>query len=257
MGRLSWARQSPCSAQQRCWLPAPQRQYHIAVRSQPTFRARQPARCPMPSSQARLGDLFCGSTAAPSSLRLPRQPWRRSQPWHGIAPLWTAADSGPSLTTSLTNGKLLEAHAWCSSSTALSKPSLLPNRPATVLVGRSIIRSTFAGTSGYSVTKADAAQQDRLGDADRDSRLDSGCSEEGGREISSSSGEQSDSTVASVPLSRPRRSLQLQFTCGKCGVRGWRASQLDASSVGSMLTCSWFPAHHTALESLPTVSRRV
>ena len=34
---------------------------------------------------------------------------------------------------------------------------------------------------------------------------------------SGSASDQSDSSVASVQLSMPRRSLQLQFTCGKCG----------------------------------------
>jgi hypothetical protein len=38
------------------------------------------------------------------------------------------------------------------------------------------------------------------------------------QEVSGGSGsDQSDSSTASVQLPMPRRSLQLQFTCGKCG----------------------------------------
>jgi len=87
-----------------------------------------------------------------------------------------------------------------------------------------------AGTGVRMVTGADPAQYDRV---EMDSQVVTG-SGSSASEAGSSSGEQSDSTVASVPLSMPRRSLQLQFTCGKCGARTWRASHLHAAPVCSM-----------------------
>ena len=86
------------------------------------------------------------------------------------------------------------------------------------------------GTAVGSFTGVDPAQQDRHGNYVRESQEGSNCADDGSTSSSVDSGSaQSGGTVASVPLSMPRRSLQLQFTCGKCGALWLRALVCEAS----------------------------
>ena len=208
---------APCTPQHRSWLPAPQRQSPAVIpRPRQSVCNLQLARGSI--TCRRSGSSLSWQKAACSTSLQAKQPSSRTQREHQPLPLPL-----PLLAThdalEPASGGVLDVLTYAA---AASWSSI-----ASWLIVMTAEGTWLFDTGAGELIAVDPVRQGPRDDLKQGSQGDGNLSEEGSSTSDSSSGsEQSDGTgVASVPLSMPRRSLQLQFTCGKCGAHMQLAKQ--------------------------------